>query len=160
MVVAVLLVVVLAAVLVPPAVRAHEARRDAFLVSFGQDDAAEALVLSPRRSPQVERRRQTLGGLLIAVAGTGLVGLVPTFRTLLVVHLFLVDALLGYVALLAHLGDRRAREPWAAPGVSGATVPGQLQHRPAAFKVLNLPHPVRSAPRRPMAADLPPAAAG
>jgi hypothetical protein len=117
-VVALLLVVILAAVLVPPAVRAHAARRDAFLGSFAPEPGEAVELPAPHvRSLPVQRRRQILGGLLIAMAGTGLAGLLPTFRVLLVVHLFLLDGFLGYVAVLARLGDRRARaaRPAVAP---------------------------------------------
>jgi hypothetical protein len=40
---------------------------------------------------------------------TLLMGLLPTFRVLLVVHLFLVDSFLAYVALLAHMAGQAAR---------------------------------------------------
>ena len=43
------------------------------------------------------------------MAATLLVGLLPTFRVLLVVHLFLVDSFLAYIALLAHTANRAAR---------------------------------------------------
>jgi hypothetical protein len=51
------------------------------------------------------------------MAATLLIGLLPTFRTLLVVHLFLVDSFLAYVGLLAHTAERaaRARKALAAP---------------------------------------------
>jgi hypothetical protein len=124
-VVVVLLVITLAAVLVPPAVRAHAARRHAFVVSFSaaDPDSSETPVRGVGRSGPVERRRQILGGLLSAMVGTGVVGLLPTFRTLLIVHLFLVDAFLAYVALLAHLGDRRAKQATVVPAAAPAAAP-------------------------------------
>lgn len=107
--VALLLAVIWAAILVPPAVRAHAARREAFLVSFGEGPAP--LYSPPRpRSQAVERRRRIAGGLLVAMVATLLVGLLPTFRAFLVVHLFLVDSFLAYIGLLAHTADRAARK--------------------------------------------------
>jgi predicted lipid-binding transport protein (Tim44 family) len=73
------------------------------------------------------RRRHILGGLLVAMAATLFVGLLPTFRLVLVVHLFVVDSFLAYVGLLVHLRDREARrrrrgraEPQAARDRVGA----------------------------------------
>ena len=107
--VVVLLVLIWAAVLVPPAVVAHRQRQEAFLVSFGGAPTERP----PRRSLRVQRRRRIAGGLLVAMAATLVVGLLPTFRVFLMVHLFLVDSFLGYVAVLAHMANRaaRAREP-------------------------------------------------
>lgn len=101
-----LLVLILAAVLIPPALRAHAARQDAFLLSIGSTpDSAPPLP----RSARIHRRRRIAGGLLVAMATTLVVGLLPTFRVLLVVHLFLVNAFLGYIGLLAFWADRAAR---------------------------------------------------
>ncbi len=111
-----LLAVIWAAILVPPAVRAHAARREAFLVSFGEGPAARYSPPRPR-SQAVERRRRIAGGLLVAMAGTLLVGLLPTFRAFLVVHLFLVDSFLAYIGLLAHTANRAARK-LARPSVA------------------------------------------
>ena len=117
MAVVLLLAVIWAAILVPPAIQAHAARREAFLVSFG--DGPAALYSPPRpRSQAVQRRRRIAGGLLVAMVGTLLVGLLPTFRAFLVVHLFLVDSFLAYIGLLAHTADRAARKlagPVVAP---------------------------------------------
>src|SRR4051812_10969242 len=98
MVVVLLLALIWAAVLVPPAVQAHAARREAFLVSFGPSPTGEVLAPPPSavRSPRVRRRRHIVASLLLAMAGTGLAGLLPTFRVLLVVHLFLDDSFLAY----------------------------------------------------------------
>jgi hypothetical protein len=125
-----LLAVILAAVLVPPALRAHAARQEAFLVSLGSAPASEPAL---PRSVQVQRRRRIAGGLLLAMAGTLIVGLLPTFRVLLVVHLFLVDAFIAYIGLLAYSADRAARmaevvEPVDAP----APAPARRWRRPAA----------------------------
>ena len=112
-----LLAVIWAAVLIPPALQAHAARREAFLVSFGRPPDADPLPPAPTRSQRVERRRRIAGGLLIAMVATLLVGLLPTFRVFLVVHLFLVDSFIAYIALLAHLANRAAyqRRPRPLP---------------------------------------------
>ena len=123
MVVGLLLVAIWAAVLVPPAVRAHTARRDAFVVSFDPDGRPEVPLPLRLRSFRVQRRRRILKGLLIAMAGTGLGGLLPTFRVLLVVFLFLVDSFLAYVALLAHSAGREARRAAFAADVPGIVLP-------------------------------------
>jgi hypothetical protein len=120
MVVVLLLITIWAAVLVPPALQAHAARRDAFLVSFGPGSPAGHPPPARPGSSSVRRRRRILGGLLMAMAATGLLGLLPAFRVLLVVHLFLVDSFLAYVALLAHLADRRSRATAALPAPAPA----------------------------------------
>lgn len=99
----------LTAALAPPAFRAHAARKEAFLLSFGPRPTDPPPPPRPRRSPQVQCRRRIVRTLLVAMAVTFLVGLVPTFRPLLVVHLFLLDFFLAYVALLAHAANRAAR---------------------------------------------------
>jgi predicted lipid-binding transport protein (Tim44 family) len=126
--VALLLAVIWAVVLVPPAWRAHAARKEAFIVSFGQpsEPAAAPPVRAPqRRSARVQRRRRIAGGLLVAMVTTLLMGLLPTFRVLLVVHLFLVDSFLAYVALLAHMAGQAARAAarQAAPEVVAPATP-------------------------------------
>jgi predicted lipid-binding transport protein (Tim44 family) len=125
-----LLGLIWAAILVPPAVRAHSARKEAFLVSFGE--APTPLYSPPRpRSRAVERRRRIAGGLLMAMAATLLIGLLPTFRAFLVVHLFLVDSFLAYIGLLAHTANRAAAT-LARPPVEAAPVePAQRPLTPA-----------------------------
>ena len=119
-----LLVLVWAAVLVPPAVVAHRQRQEAFVVSFGGSDAVR-----PRaQAVRVQRRRRIAGGLLVAMAATLVVGLLPTFRVFLVVHLFLVDSFLFYVALLAHQASRAA--PARAPRPAVERTPRRPRHRP------------------------------
>lgn len=120
---AVLLVgVIWAAILVPPAIRAHAARREAFLLSFDGGPSRVPRGPSHRWSQPVQRRRRIAGGLLVAMVATLLAGLLPTFRPLLVVHLFLVDSFLAYIALLAHAANRAARPAGAVvAAVAGPT---------------------------------------
>ncbi len=125
-----LLALILAAVVVPPALRAHAARQEAFLVSLGSAPASEPAL---PRSVRVQRRRRIAGGLLVAMAATLFVGLLPTFRVVLIVHLFLVDAFIAYIGLLAYSADRAARvaevvEPVDEP----APAPARRWRRPAA----------------------------
>ena len=126
MAVPLLLVLIWAAVLVPPAVRAEYRRRAAFQISFDREVASQGVpgTMAPSRGREppvtrAQRRRQILVGLLVAMAATLVVGLLPPMRVLLVVHLFLVDSFLAYVALLVHL---RRREH-AGPVLAGPTVP-------------------------------------
>lgn len=122
-----LLALIWVVVLVPPALRAQAARREAFLVSFGAAPSEPASRTTASRSTQVQRRRRIAGGLLVAMAVTLVVGLLPTFRVLLVVHLFLVDSFLAYIALLAHMANRAGRVPGtadtAAPDVVASVAP-------------------------------------
>ena len=128
-----LLVFIWAAVLVPPAAGARASREADFLGSIrpGHDplegtlgratdlDAAD----QPRFRPALTanaRRRQVLGGLVVAMGATLVLGLLPTFRLLLVVHLLLVNSSLAYVGLLVHMRDQQAaragstRPAWVA----------------------------------------------
>ncbi len=132
-----LLGLIWAVVLVPPAVRSHAARKKAFMVSFGPGPGQEPESPEPvlTRSAPVARRRRIAGGLLIAMVATLVVGLLPTFRVLLVVHLFLVDSFIAYIALLARAADRaaRPRAPERGPrraAQAGAGAPGQSGPRP------------------------------
>ena len=110
-----LLLLIWAAVLIPPALRSRSARQEAFLVSLGSTPAPD---LRPAADPQVQRRRRIAGGLLIAMVSTLLMGLLPTFRALLFVHLFLLDSFIAYIALLAHGANKAANQaarPQTAP---------------------------------------------
>jgi hypothetical protein len=113
-------------VLVPPALRAHEERQRAFLLSIGSTPDLSQLSQPLRpavvRSLRVQRRRRIAGGLLMAMAVTLVVGLLPPFRVLLVVHLFLADSFIAYIGLLAHWANRTALPP--VPVVE--TQPAQL----------------------------------
>jgi len=112
-----LLGLIWAVVLVPPAVRSHSARKKAFMVSFGPGPGQEHDPVAPAEthSVQVQRRRRIAGGLLMAMTATLLIGLLPTFRSLLVVHLFLVNSFIAYIGLLARAGDRTLRATTPAP---------------------------------------------
>ena len=116
-----ILALIWAVVLVPPALRAHAARQEAFLASIGSAPASESARPALPHSVRVQRRRRIAGGLLIAAVATLAAGLLPTFRVLLVVHLFLVDSFIAYIALLAYGADRAARA--AAPAVEAAPEP-------------------------------------
>ena len=124
-----------AAVLVPPVADARAARRAEFQRSIrapGEDDDDGASRGDrPPLSP-LARRRHILGGLLVAMAATLLLGLLPTFRLVLVVHLFLVDSFLAYVGLLVLLRDREARRNREEAEVPPAhrRVPGEAVRRP------------------------------
>ena len=121
MAVVLLLALIWAVLLVPPARRAHAARQDAFLLSIGSTPDLEQPMRSPVvRSLRVQRRRRIAGGLLIAMAVTFAVGLLPTFRVLLVVHLFLADSFIAYIALLAHRSNRAALSPAPAAEIRPA----------------------------------------
>ena len=119
MAVPLLLALIWAAVLVPPAMAAHARRRAYLLVRFDPmgEPGRSATVPVPVRGPAVNsarRRRRILGGLLVAMATTLVVGLLPPLRVLLVVHLFLVDSFLAYVTLLVHLRRQAIARPATA----------------------------------------------
>src|SRR3954453_13558843 len=120
----------------PPAVRARAARNKGFLDSFAEGRAVRRP--SSTRSAPVQRRRRIAGGLLAAIVTTLVVGLLPTFRVFLIVHLFLVDSFLAYIALLAHAANRAARAPVAVrvdptPAVARRRRPQHVSSRPAAL---------------------------
>ncbi|MEA2827190.1 MAG: hypothetical protein QOG43_1629 [Actinomycetota bacterium] len=118
--VSLLLVFIWAAVLIPPAAGARAAREAEFLGSIrpdgyplvgtlGRGQADFDAVDQPRLRPALTanaRRRQVLGGLVVAMGATLLVGLLPAFHLLLIVHLFLVNSCLAYVGLLVHMRDQ------------------------------------------------------
>ena len=110
-----LLALIWAMVLVPPAVVSHAARKEAFVVSFGHPSPPGGDRAGGVRSSRVQFRRRIAGGLLVAAVATLLIGLLPTFRVLLIVHLFLLDSFLAYIALLAHLAQRAQRAPHERP---------------------------------------------
>ena len=142
-----LLVFIWAAVLVPPAAGARASREADFLGSIrpGRDplegtlgratdlDAAD----QPRFRPALTanaRRRQVLGGLVVAMGATLVLGLLPTFRLLLVVHLLLVNSSLAYVGLLVHMRDQQAaRSRFGPAGLGRARGP-----RPRLLRLLLL----------------------
>ncbi|MEW6154879.1 MAG: hypothetical protein AB1673_12955 [Actinomycetota bacterium] len=133
-----------AAVLVPPVLRARAERRAEFIASFseqmgvlgkgpqaaaqaGQAGAGQAGAGSKtgrprRRVSAAKRRRDVLGGLVGALAGSLVLGVVPALRVAWVVALFLLNASIGYVAVLVHQRDvaRRRAEQAANPGPAAA----------------------------------------
>lgn len=128
MAVVLLLVVIWAAVLVPPALRAHALRQQAFLVSIGSPaETDQPLHPSVVRSLRVQHRRRVAGGLVVAMAATLVVGLLPAFRVLLVVHLFVADSFIAYIALLAHWANRAA--PAEAPAAQAVPAPPEPARR-------------------------------
>lgn len=130
MAVVALLALIWAVLLVPPALRAHAARQEAFLLSIGSSPGAEQ---RPRpavaRSLRVQRRRRIAGGLVVSMAATLLVGLLPAFRIFLVVHLFLVDSFIAYIALLAHWAGRAALAEAAAVEAAAVEAPATTRRR-------------------------------
>ena len=123
-----LLALIWAAILVPPALRSHAARQEAFLVSLGSTPAPD-LPRPNEQARRVQRRRRIAGGLLLATVATLLVGLLPTFRALLVVHLFLLDSFIAYIASLAHRANKAARVAHVADVAKAAPAPAHV--RPA-----------------------------
>ena len=126
----VVLVLIWAAVLVPPVLRNRAERRAEFIDSFREQmgaldsgraaarvaqrqaarsapspaaSAPSAKASRPRRkaSPQ-QRRRDILGGLLGAMIGSLVLGAIPSLRLVWVLHLFLLNLFIGYCPLLAH----------------------------------------------------------
>ncbi len=120
-----------AAVLLPPVFRARAERRQKFIESFREQmDALDnrrvratevdaKRVRQARRKPSpAQRRRDILGGMLGALMGSLVLGVFPSLRMVWVLHLFLLNLFLGYVALLAHQRDiaqRRAGRAHRAP---------------------------------------------
>lgn len=109
-----LFVLVWVAVLIPPAARGAVSRKEAFESSL-RDDGSTAAPPS-----EAARRRQVLGGLLLATVVSLVLGLLPTFRIMLVVHLLLLNSLLAVVAMVVRERDIRAR--LATPAVDPAPV--------------------------------------
>jgi hypothetical protein len=119
-----------AAVLVPPVLRARAERRAEFIDSFREQmgalgkKARAARPVEPIRAGvhirrpvnPMKRRRDILGGLLGALIGSLVLGAVPSLRMVWVLHLFLLNLFIGYLALLAHQRRHvraRARRPVA-----------------------------------------------
>lgn len=157
----VVLGLVWAAVLVPPVLRARSERRTEFIDSFqaqmgalgskalgGQAPAAQERPYGRRRRPvsAKKRRRDILGGLLGAMIGSLVLGLIPSLRLVLVLHLFLLNVFIAYVALLAHHSHRtpvhrtapaRAWKPAAASGTVSVRSRGGAVRKPALAPALH-----------------------
>ena len=117
-----------AAVLIPPVLRARAERRAEFIESFREQMGAlghkaercmesERDARRRRRATPVKRRRDIVGGLLGAMIASLVLGAMPSLRIVWVLFLFLLNTLIGYVALLAHqrgLGMRRHTRAVAA----------------------------------------------
>ena len=134
-----------AAVLVPPVLRARAERRAEFIDSFqeqmgalaskaraGRALAAETHTDGRRRRQvsQMKRRRDILGGLLGAMLGSLVLGAFPSLRMVWILHLFLLNVFIGYVALLAHhrnlLARRQPRLARATPRRRAAALAAAL----------------------------------
>jgi uncharacterized membrane protein len=123
-----------AAVLVPPLLRARAERRAEFIDSFREQmgalgkKARGVRPMEPFRPVEpvrldhharrpinaTKRRRDILGGLLGALIGSLMLGAIPSLRMVWVLHLFLLNLSIGYLALLAHQRrHRRTRQPTA-----------------------------------------------
>lgn len=114
-----LLGLIWAAVLLPPAVGARASREAEFLGSIrpgghphdsGDPTGEMAMGDQSRFRPALTanaRRRQVLGGLVVALGATLVLGLIPTFRLLFFVHLMLLNTCLAYVGLLVHSRDQQ-----------------------------------------------------
>ena len=110
------------AVLLPPILRARAERRAEFIDSFraqmgalGKKARPEAHEAAAEVAPQappgaqvrrpvnpMKRRRDIVGGLLGALIGSLVLGAIPSLRMVWVLHLFLLNLFIGYLALLAH----------------------------------------------------------
>ena len=139
-----LLAVIWAAVLIPPMVRARaESRPSGSITDFRRQlrvlarttptssysaslsYAAPVAVRRPaprRRTTSVKRRRDILVGLLVAMAGSLLFGVLPPLRVLWLVHVVLDVLFVAYVALLVYMRNLAAERdmkvrflPTAAP---------------------------------------------
>ena len=125
-----LLALIWALVLIPPALQSHAARQEAFMVSLGSTPVAGLPAARDLKAQRIQNRRRIAGGLLVAMAATLLMGLLPTFRVLLIVHLFRVDSFIAYIALLAHGANRAARAAVApAPAPAPPVVPDEPARR-------------------------------
>jgi hypothetical protein len=124
-----LLAVIWAAVLIPPMVRARAESRPAGSItdfrrqlrvlarttpyaSASPSYAAAVPVRRPvparRRASSVKRRRDILVGLLVAMAGSLLFGVLPPLRVLWLVHVVLDVLFVAYVALLVYMRNLAA----------------------------------------------------
>ncbi len=111
----VVLSLIWAAVLIPPVLRARAERRAEFIDSFREQMGAlggkagrvshmesDRDARRRRMTSAVKRRRDIVGGLLGAMIGSLILGAVPSLRIVWVLHLFLLNTFIGYLALLAH----------------------------------------------------------
>lgn len=78
------------------------------LAAMSVSASASASAEAARRARTLKRRRDVFLTLLGSMAGTLLLGLLPPFRMLLVLHVVLDLAFAGYVALLVQMRNARA----------------------------------------------------
>lgn len=107
--VATLFLLVWVAVLIPPASRGAISKREAFERSLRGQLQSDVAYEAPTAPSAAARRRQILGGLLVAIFVSLILGVLPVFRIMLVVHLLLVDSFLAVVALVVYERDTGAR---------------------------------------------------
>ena len=146
----VVLGLVWAAVIIPPIMRARAERRAEFIDSFrdqmgalGDKARAGQAMVAPRQNvpglrrpvSPMKRRRDILGALLGAMIGSLVLGAIPHLRMVWVLHLFLLNLFIGYLALLAHqrsLADRR---------MGRVAAPASRVARPARTRGRRMPKP-------------------
>lgn len=153
-----LLAVIWAAVLIPPMVRARaESRPAGSITDFRRQlrvlarttpyASAAAPLVAPmyaassvhrpvaarRRASSVKRRRDILVGLLVAMAGSLLFGVLPPLRVLWLVHVVLDVLFVAYVALLVYMrnlaAEREMKVRFLPTAASRAPEPALLLRR-------------------------------
>lgn len=96
--------------------------------------AVPASPADSRRARTMKRRKDVLVGLLGAMGVTLVLGLIPSFRILLGLHVVLDLAFAGYIALLVHMRNTAAEREMKLrflPGASGGAEPALLLRRSA-----------------------------
>ncbi len=141
----VVLGVIWAAVLIPPVLRARAERRAEFIESFRDQMGAlghkaercmesELEARRRRRATPVKRRRDIVGGLLGAMIGSLMLGAIPSLRVVWVLHLFLLNTFIGYLALLAHQRGLALRRQGRAVAANRTQRPAPGRRRAAEAK--------------------------
>jgi hypothetical protein len=118
---------------VPTPYSAHSAvRRSASSVSLGPSAARGD---AGARARTLKRRRDVLFTLLGAMGGTLVLGLLPPFRMLLVLHVLADLAFAGYVALLVRMRNSAAERDMKLRFLPGAMVGPMAMAEPASVRV-------------------------